>query len=196
MYLISLTAFAQEPQIGSTYQNVLKKLGKPVFATKTEEGNQVWAYPGQTKAYQVIEFNKDGIVANEQSMSIDELLDLKEEKGCSPLAGYEEWFSWSSKTKLKVVKGFIEVAKENGVIIKQSPEYYAKEVDIVLSGPHNPEIIPLGTALRTIAVMDGDWDDGSGNKLGIASMYLGPGLIKLMREMDPEKYEKLLGESK
>ena len=88
------------------------------------------------------------------------------------------------------------MAKENGITIKQSPEYYVKEVDTILSGPYNPDKIPIGTALRVTAIMDGDWDNGSGNKLGIAARYLGYGVLKVMKEMHPEMYERLLEKSK
>lgn len=193
--------------IGTTaYRDIIENFGRPLYTTKTKEGNQVWVY-GKTgnehlnsllkeKRSLLIEFGKDGKVAHRQIMTIEQILDFKEERGGGPLIGAKQWFGLTQKTKIEVVRGFIKTAKENGSTIRQSPEYYVKEVDLTLSGPHNTEIVPLGAALRVIAVMDGDWDDGSGNKLGIARRLLGSGLLKMMREMEPEKYEKLIDEPK
>jgi len=194
--LVSLTAFAQELQIGASYQDVLKSFGQPLYSTKTEEGNHVWVYshPDPDSSF-LIEFNEEGTSAKGEAMTQEQILDFKEERGCGPLIGDEEWFSLTQEAKVEAVRGFIQSAREDNIILKQSLEYYVKEVDIVLSGPHNSDKTPVGIAIRIIAVMDGDWDDGSGNKLAIAHKYLGTGLLKKMRELDNEKYENLLDEA-
>ena len=105
------------------------------------------------------------------------------------------WLELDQPTKVALIQGIIKLAHEDNVEIRLSPEYYVKEIDSLIHtylATDNEEALDtsLGATFRTIAVMDGDWDNGE-PKLEQAKKWLGPFFYSL-EELYPEKYRNLL----
>ncbi len=109
-----------------------------------------------------------------------------------------EWMKKDTKFKLQIVKGFIEVAKSNGVMIRFPSEYYVKEVDGIIENSiknHDEKGLSssVGIMIHTIAAMDGDWDNGE-NRLEHAKKFLGPEYFEFFKKQFEQKYSRLLND--
>jgi hypothetical protein len=111
--------------------------------------------------------------------------------------------AWNGKDnafKTKFVTSFIAVAKGNGVTIRVPVEYYVKEIDLLIQNSvknGDEQSLDNGWVIsfKTIAAMEGDWDNGE-DKLQFAQELMGPEIFKQFMKTYPDKYEKLLKQSK
>lgn len=107
-----------------------------------------------------------------------------------------KWLELTQVQKIQAVEAFIQVAKEeDGIILRLSPLYYAREVDDLIktyAETENEDALDssVGTAIHSIAAMEGDWDKGE-NKLKHAMKYMGPEAFRVFKERFPDKYERL-----
>ena len=76
------------------------------------------------------------------------------------------------QVKMILVAGSIDSYRQQGVIIRKSPLYYAGYIDVIVQ--QNPDFLdnPLSNILRIIAIMDYDFDNGQ-NKDQMAYTLLG-----------------------
>ena len=90
-----------------------------------------------------------------------------------------------------------ELNKKDGVIIRLPSEYYVTEItgDIYNSIVNGDIVVmELGNIFKTIAVMEGDYDNGK-DKVAVAKEYMGEDGFRMYQRMYPEKYEKLMRKS-
>lgn len=109
----------------------------------------------------------------------------------------EAWMKQNTAFKTALVKGVIERAAQDNITIRLPPEYYVKEIDqLILNMIRNGNEAALknstGASLKTIAVMDCDWDNGK-DRVEYAREFLGQALFERFKIDYPEKYKKLLG---
>ena len=144
--------------------------------------------------------------------SDEEVVNLAIEKGVLPedldtIDKQEELESGNSMTfwllierqdKISTTDMLIKMfeAKEN-VIIRKSATYYVDEINGVLyNSIKNGDIVNfknkgLGSIFKTIAIMDGDFDNGQ-DKVELFKEWLGEDILELYRQEHPDKYQKLL----
>ncbi|NLD39088.1 MAG: hypothetical protein GX654_19685 [Desulfatiglans sp.] len=111
-----------------------------------------------------------------------------------------DWMEKDNGFKTKLVNEFISVAKKNGVLIRLPVEYYVKEIDLLIqnsinNGNEHALDNSWAISFKTIAAMEGDWDNGK-DKLLFAQELMGSELFKQFIKMYPDKYEKLFKQSK
>jgi hypothetical protein len=111
-----------------------------------------------------------------------------------------EWVTLGTAVKLQLIRGVIEEAKKNNVILRLSAEYYVKELDATIENAiRNHDALgastSLGIMLHTIAAMEGDWDNGEG-ELEHAKKWLGPEHFESFKNAYPQKYARLLSRRK
>jgi len=86
--------------------------------------------------------------------------------------------------------------KEN-VLIRKSAIYYVNEMNGVLYHSIDNEDIStfkykgIGTLFKTIAVMDGDFDNGQ-DRVELFKEWLGEDVLNIYRQDNPDKYQRLL----
>jgi hypothetical protein len=107
-----------------------------------------------------------------------------------------EWMKKDTRFKIGILQEFIARAKKDSITMRFSPEYYVKEVDATIENAirnHDEKGLTtsVGIMIRTIAAMDGDWDNGE-SKLEYAQKWLGPENFEGFKERFPQKYAKLL----
>ena len=83
------------------------------------------------------------------------------------------------------------------MIIRLPANYYVKEIDKVIEDSVYREgavglDCSIGVILKTIVVMDGDWDNGQ-DKCELAKRHMGPKWFELFKEKYPKKYENICG---
>ena len=76
---------------------------------------------------------------------------------------YQSPLNWSkldSEKKLELVKGLIGRLKENNIILRKDPRFYAAQIDA--NQKQNPRLFnrPVGIQLNIIAIQNGDYDNG------------------------------------
>jgi hypothetical protein len=122
----------------------------------------------------------------------------------SPLMGkskftLKNWTGLDSASKVSVINGVIQRAKEDRIILRLPAEYYVKEIDSMATraaGKDDPQGLaaPVGTIIHTIAAMEGDWDNGEG-RLEHARKWMGPDDFEFFRLHFPDKYTRLKKQS-
>ncbi len=122
----------------------------------------------------------------------------------SPLMGkskftLKNWTGLDSASKVNVINGVIQRAKEDRIILRLPAEYYVKEIDSMATRAAEKEdpqglAAPVGTIIHTLAAMEGDWDNGE-DKLEHARKWMGPDDFEFFRLHYPDKYTRLEKES-
>ncbi len=113
-----------------------------------------------------------------------------------PRVPVRAWLSYSFETKLALLKGFIDHARQDNVRMELPAEYYVREVDslvknsIANNDTAGLDTTPLGLAIHTIAAMEGDWGNGE-NKCDHARTLMGPDVFEQFKVMYPAKYDRL-----
>jgi len=110
-----------------------------------------------------------------------------------------DWMAKDDDFKHKLVKAYINAANEDNVKMRLSVDYYVKEIDLLIQQSiKNGEQAGLdnsfGIALKTIAIMEGDFDNGK-NKLELAKEFMGPIVFEDFMKRHPDKYKKLRQDS-
>lgn len=110
-----------------------------------------------------------------------------------------DWQSKDNNFKIALMRRYIQVAREDKVFLRLPAEYYVKEIDLlIVNSIKNGESSALNNALsitiKTIAIMEGDWDNGE-NKLELAKKHMGPKIFEDFKSRYPDKYNKLLIEN-
>lgn len=148
--------------------------------------------------------------ANKQGQYVtDEMLEkIAVEKGIIPKDADEAFFNaeiekkntvaiWimiDRKTKLSLIDNLRELNKKDGIIIRLSSEYYVREItgDIYNSVVNGDVVVmELGNVFKTIAVMEGDYDNEK-DKVVFAKEYMGEDGFQMYKRMYPEKYGRLI----
>jgi hypothetical protein len=104
------------------------------------------------------------------------------------------WIIIDNKTRLALIDNLRELNYKDGVIIRLPSEYYAGEItDDIYNSIVKGDIVvmELGNVFKTIAIMEGDYDNGK-DKVAVAKEYMGEDGFQMYQRMYPEKYEKLI----
>lgn len=107
------------------------------------------------------------------------------------------WMSMDRQRKVNLINKLIKTYKDKSeILIRQSASYYVDEINGVIwnsikeDGKYEISLKGLGNIFKTIAIMDGDYDDGR-NKVQILKEYIGEDWLKEYKENYPERYGKL-----
>lgn len=104
------------------------------------------------------------------------------------------WIMIDNNARLSIIDNFRELNKREGIIIRLPSEYYAREItDDIYNSIVNGDVVvmELGNIFKTIAVMEGDYDNGK-DKVAFAKEYMGEDGFRMYQRLYPEKYEKLI----
>jgi hypothetical protein len=162
-------------------------------------------------AYSSTDKSGQGILLPGQVISDEDLVNLAVRKHMIPEVTDEAYFDkqvkekntvnvWilmSHDEKLKVIPGLKEQYSKQGITIKLDDSYYVDEMNGVLySSIFRGEMSfisgkGLGHIFKTIAVMEGDFDNGE-DKVEVARQELGSANFELFKSIYPEKYDKLI----
>ena len=93
------------------------------------------------------------------------------------------------------MKSWIQFAAENHVTLQLPVEHYVNELDLLVKNSiANGDVTGLkgsvGVSLKTIAVMDCDWNDGA-DRFETARKFMGEEILNNMKLLYPDKYERL-----
>lgn len=151
------------------------------------------------------------IYENRQSVTDEDLRKLAVEHKMIPEVADKEFFhdeikkkntitAWivtNRDDKLKMMDSIKNMYKQNkNVEISFSSEYYVNEINgvvynSIMSGYiNNANLRGLGIIFKTIAIMDGDYNNGV-DKLELARSHLGT-FFETFKSLYPEKYDNLL----
>lgn len=108
------------------------------------------------------------------------------------------WLIMSRKNKVDLIDCIKGIFKEkDGVIISKPASYYIDEINGVLyNSLNNGDIIDfkkrgIGNIFKTIAVMEGDFDNGK-DKIETFKELLGDNVLEAYKKHRPDKYKALL----
>lgn len=107
------------------------------------------------------------------------------------------WVLMSREDKIRTIEQVIQLFKENdSAIISRSASYYAAEINgVIYNSIVKGDVSPgntrgVGVMLKTIAIMDGDYNDGN-DKVELAQKQMGEN-FEVFKRQYPEKYRSLL----
>lgn len=86
--------------------------------------------------------------------------------------GYD-YLAMKKAARAKVVSLLIQDAKTGGVTIKQGPVTYCKKLDAFYQKNPNMKKEPLAVVLKTLVIMEYDWDQKGVDKDALARQWLG-----------------------
>lgn len=107
-----------------------------------------------------------------------------------------EWGSLSDAQKNQILAQVIDRAREQGTFIHLHAAYYVAQLDAlrrtyVRTGNESGLDASVGLTFKTIAVMEGDWDNGQG-RVEQARALLGPEVFEEFKRLHPDKYRHLI----
>ena len=91
--------------------------------------------------------------------------------------GYD-WVKLRNADKVEEVKAFIKDLRAQGVVVKGDPIAYCKKLDTFYKTHRNLMNNDTGKILKTIMVMEYDWEEKGIDKDTIARQWLGEELYK------------------
>ena len=92
------------------------------------------------------------------------------------------WIKLSEKEKVDLISFFKAKAKDEGVIIKQAAGYYAFMLDVFYEKHPEWKKEEVNRALKTLIIMDYDWEERGVDKDALAKQWLGEEIYKQNRE--------------
>ncbi len=94
----------------------------------------------------------------------------------SPIFTGNDWARLTKQEKTETIAAFITAAKKNGVTIKNLPAFYVSQLDAFYK--KHPDLMneKLGNVLKTLIVMEYDWEVKGLTKDTIAREWLGEAL--------------------
>jgi hypothetical protein len=91
------------------------------------------------------------------------------------------WLALSKRDRAGAVTAYINAAKSKGIVIKNTPIFYAKKLDAFYAR-ENMRTQPVENVLKTTMVMEYDWLAPGKTKDEIAKQWLGPDLYEKNKE--------------
>ena len=107
------------------------------------------------------------------------------------------WAMMEREDKIKLIDGLRDMFKKDGVAIKLPTDYYVDELNAVLFSMIQEGNINesnqkgLGVAFKTIAIMEGDFDNGT-DKIELIKKHIGEDLFEQYKEVYHNKYQRLI----
>ena len=90
----------------------------------------------------------------------------------------KKWAALSNAQKVNEVTAFIKDLKTKGVTVKGAPVAYCKELDKFYAANPSLKNEEVGRTLKTLIVMEYDWEVKGRDKEAIAKEWLGDELYK------------------
>jgi hypothetical protein len=84
-----------------------------------------------------------------------------------------DYLKMDSKQRVNTVKIFKEEAGKQGVAIKKDPIFYCKALDAFYAKNPNMKKEPFVNVLKTLVIMEYDWDKKGVDKDALARQWLG-----------------------
>lgn len=94
------------------------------------------------------------------------------EAGAASATG-AEYLKLSKRQRVDMVKAYKDQAKKEGVTIKKEPIFYCKSLDAFYRKHPDMKKEPLANVLKTLIVMEYDWDQKGVDKEALARQALG-----------------------
>ena len=105
-----------------------------------------------------------------------------------------DWQALAQERKAPIIQGAIELHDQHGTAIRRPAEFYVRELDALAEkyrANGNPHIAdPVAVAFQSIALMEGDWDNGE-DPLLLAQQFMGEAFA-VFQQRFPEKYQHLV----
>ena len=95
------------------------------------------------------------------------------------------WQKLKNAQKVEEIKFFIRSLRSNGIIVKLDPVYYCKRLDGVYAKHPNIKNEEVSKTLKTLIIMEYDWEEKGVDKDLLAKQWLGEDLYsknKMRRE--------------
>ncbi len=90
----------------------------------------------------------------------------------------KNWAALSNAQKVSEVKAFIKDLKTKGITVKGAPAEYCRKLDSFYAANPNLKNEEAGKTLKTLMIMEYDWEAKGGDKDAIAKEWLGDELYK------------------
>lgn len=102
-----------------------------------------------------------------------------------------DWYSKDRMGRVQSVKDFIEVARANGVLVRNTPESYVKNIEaLYIQNPEAAKSSAFQIIMRIVAVSSCDYTDGV-NPLALAEKHLGDSFMSDMKKNLPDVYARI-----
>ena len=90
----------------------------------------------------------------------------------------QDYLNLSYQKRAEVIASFIEHGKERGITISRSPIFYCRKLDIFYAKHEDFAKEALFTVLKTLIIMELDWDQKGVDKDILARKWLGEELYQ------------------
>ncbi len=94
----------------------------------------------------------------------------------------DEWLKFSDEKKVKAVSSFITSGASHGVTIKKDPDFYCAKLEDFYTKHSDLSAEPFGKILKTLIVMEYDWQAKGVDKDALAKQWLGEELYRANKE--------------
>lgn len=84
-----------------------------------------------------------------------------------------DYLKLSKRQRVSTVSDLIQGAKKGGVIVKKDPVFYCRGLDSLYAKNPKMKSEPLVTVLKTLIIMEYDWDQKGVDKEKLARDWLG-----------------------
>ena len=95
----------------------------------------------------------------------------------TPATG-NEWLKVDKKTRIQLVKDFMQEMKKQGVTISKDSTFYCKKLDKLYAKKPNLLVEPVWRVLKTAMIMECDWKVKGKDPDAVAKDWLGEELYK------------------
>ena len=108
------------------------------------------------------------------------------------------WIIYDRDEKKEMVNFLKKAFAEEGAVVRKTASFYVNQINIRIyhtlqeNKSEYLEIIDLGILFKSLAIMEGDFDDGT-NKIEQFKIWYGENGYEQLKENYPEKLEKLSG---
>lgn len=100
----------------------------------------------------------------------------------------KDYLAKGNGERLKAVTTLVSDAKRGGVVIKQSPVSYCRKLDVFYIKHPDMKSQQLATVLKTLIVMEYDWDQAGVDKEELARKTLGDKTYEENKKRVSKKY--------
>ena len=89
-----------------------------------------------------------------------------------------DWMKMKNARKVEEVKAYIKTLCSQGVLVKLDPVYYCKRLDRLYGKHPNLKNKEVANTLKTLMIMEYDWEEKGVDKDALAKEWLGPELYE------------------
>lgn len=93
----------------------------------------------------------------------------------------QDYLRLSTQQRVGKVQNYITSVRQGGVMIRNTPAFYAKKLDNFYAKQPSYKDKPLDIVLKTLIIMEYDWEERGVNKDALARQWLGEDLYQANR---------------